>query len=145
MESTGATGSTSSSKVTKKENSIPADHYRFFPSISEQGLGDKSSKKKLQSYFDRFLKPQQNEAKSLDIQKEWGKQFKDAVASIPKKDLQDETMFIMDTIIYYLYHDIITDRTKYPKSVPFVDLPIEVIEFLIKRSQKCFEDEKPLV
>ena len=54
-------------------------------------------------------------------------------------------MFLMDTIIYYLYHDIITDKSKYPKSVPFVDLPIEIIETLIKRAQKCFEEEKPLI
>ena len=50
-----------------------------------------------------------------------------------KKDIADETTFIMDTIIYYLYHEIVTDRTKYPKAVPFVDLPIEIIEFLIKK------------
>lgn len=51
----------------------------------------------------------------------------------------------MDVIIYYLYHEIVTDRTKYPKAVPFVDLPIEMIEFLIKKCQKVFEDEKSLV
>lgn len=87
----------------------------------------------------------QNDSKSLDIQKEWGKNFKDAVANIPKKDLHDETVFIMDTIIYYLYHEIVSDKTKYPKSVPFVDLPYEMIEFLIKKVQKVFEDEKPLI
>jgi serine/threonine-protein phosphatase PP1 catalytic subunit len=54
-------------------------------------------------------------------------------------------MFIMDLIIYWLYHEIVSDRTKYPKSVPFVDLPYEMVEFLIKKVQKCFEDEKPLV
>jgi ribose 5-phosphate isomerase len=64
---------------------------------------------------------------------------------VPKKDLADETAFIMDVIIYYLYYDIITDRHKYPKAVPLVDLPIEIIEFLIKKAQKCFEDEKALV
>jgi hypothetical protein len=51
-----------------------------------------------------------------------------------KKDMADETQFIMDVIIYYLYHDIVTDRSKYPKAVPFVDLPLEMIEFLIKKS-----------
>ena len=40
----------------------------------------------------------------------------------------------MDVIIYYLYYDIVTDRTKYPKSVPFIDLPIEMVEFLIKKT-----------
>ena len=50
-----------------------------------------------------------------------------------KKDIADETIFILDVIIYYLYHDIVTDRTKYPKCVPFVDLPLEMIDFLIKR------------
>ena len=51
----------------------------------------------------------------------------------------------MDVIIYSLYHEIINDKSKYPKSVPFVDLPIEIVDFLIKKTQKCFEDEKPLV
>ena len=62
-----------------------------------------------------------------------------------KKDIGEETTFIMDTIIYYLYHEIVTDRTKYPKNVPFVDLPIEIIDFLIKKVQKVFEEEKALV
>ena len=51
----------------------------------------------------------------------------------------------MDVIIYYLYHDIVNDRTKYPKSVPFVDLPIEMIEYLIKKTQKTLEEERSLV
>jgi len=51
-----------------------------------------------------------------------------------KKDIAEETIFIMDVVIYYLYHEIVTDRTKYPKAVPFVDLPIEIIEFLIKKA-----------
>ena len=51
-----------------------------------------------------------------------------------KKDIEEETKFIMDTVIYYLYHEIVTDRTKYPKAVPFVDLPIEIIEFIIKKA-----------
>jgi hypothetical protein len=62
-----------------------------------------------------------------------------------KKDIVDETAFIMDVIIYYLYHEIVTDRTKYPKAVPFVDLPLEMIEFLIKKAQKVFEEEKSLI
>ena len=62
-----------------------------------------------------------------------------------KKDIADETAFIMDVIIYYLYHEIVTDRTKYPKAVPFVDLPLEMIEFLIKKAQKVFEEEKSLI
>ena len=68
-----STGSTPSSKTDKKENSIPKEHWKFFPSIGEQGLGEKNNRKKLQTLFDRYLKPQQNESKSLDIQKEWGK------------------------------------------------------------------------
>ena len=59
--------------------------------------------------------------------------------------MPDETMFIMDVIIYYLYYDIVFDRQKFPKSVPFVDLPYEMIEFLIKKTQKVFEDEKALI
>ena len=84
--------------------------------------------------FDRYLKPLQNESKSLDIQKEWGKQFKEGINNVAKKDLNDEVAFIMDVIIFYLYYDIVMDRTKYPKAVPFVDLPIEMIDFLIKKA-----------
>ena len=51
----------------------------------------------------------------------------------------------MDTIIYYLYYDIVQDKQKYPKAVPFVDLPYEMVEFLIKKTTKIFEDEKPLI
>ena len=51
----------------------------------------------------------------------------------------------MDVIIYYLYYEIVNDKTKYPKAVPFVDLPIEMIEFLIKKVQKVFEEERSLV
>jgi hypothetical protein len=47
--------------------------------------------------------------------------------------MHDEHMFIMDVIIYYLYYDIVSDKTKYPKSVPIVDLPYEMVEFLIKK------------
>jgi hypothetical protein len=65
--------------------------------------------------------------------KEWGRQFKEGIANIPKKDMHDENMFIMDVIIYYLYYDIVSDKTKYPKSVPIVDLPYEMAEFLIKK------------
>ena len=81
----------------------------------------------------------------MDVQKVWGQQFKDGLAQMAKKDINDESMFIVDIIIYYLYHDIVNDRTKYPKSVPFVDLPIEIIEFLIRKAQKIFEDDKTLV
>ena len=53
--------------------------------------------------------------------------------SMQKKDIADETNFVMDVIIYYLYYDIVFDKAKYPKNVPFVDLPYELIEFLIKK------------
>ena len=69
MESTGST----SSKVDKKENSIPKDNYKFIPSIHEQSLGEKPQRKKLQGLFDKYLKPIQNEQKTMDITKEWGK------------------------------------------------------------------------
>ena len=141
MESTGST----TSKNEKRENAIPKDHHRYLQSIAEQGLGEKQNRKKLQTLFDRYLKPQQNESRTLDIQKEWGRQFKEGLANVPKRDLPDETNFITDVIIYYLYYDIITDRQKYPKSVPYVDLPIEMIEFLIKKVQKIFEEERSLV
>lgn len=50
-----------------------------------------------------------------------------------KADIHNETMFIMDIVIYHLYHEIVNDKSKYPKAVPFVDLPIEIIEFIIKK------------
>jgi hypothetical protein len=62
-----------------------------------------------------------------------------------KKDEQDEVNFIMDLLIYYLYYEIVNDRSKYPKKVPFVDLPIEMIDYLIKRAVKVFQEEKGLV
>ena len=43
------TGGTSAPKGEKTGNSIPKDNYRFIPAISEQGLGEKPQKKKLQS------------------------------------------------------------------------------------------------
>ena len=76
---------------------------------------------------------------------QWGKNFKESITQVPKKYQQDELMFIMDVIIYYLYYDIISSRSKYPKNVPFVDLPIEMIEFLIKKVQVIFENEKALI
>jgi len=51
----------------------------------------------------------------------------------------------MDVIIYYLYYDIVNDKTKYPRNVPFVNLPIEIIDYLIKKVTKVFESEKSLV
>ena len=38
----------------------------------------------------------------------------------------------MDVIIYYLYFEIVNDKEKYPKKIPMVDLPIEMIEYLIE-------------
>lgn len=67
------------------------------------------------------------------------------MATVSKKDMQDEVNFVIDVMIYYLYYDIVFDRQKYPKSVPLVDFPIEMVEFLIKKAQKAFEDEKPLI
>ena len=69
------------------------------------------------------MKPEQNATKSLDIQKVWGKTFKEGIQQISKADLMDEIKFIMDVIIYYLYYEIVNDKRKYPKNVPFVDLP----------------------
>jgi len=53
MESTGST----TSKNDKRENSIPKEMYRFIPSIGEQGLGEKSNRKKLQAMFEKYMKP----------------------------------------------------------------------------------------
>ena len=84
--------------------------YRFVPSIHELGLGEKVNRKKLQGLFEKYLRPHQNESKTLDIQKEWGRQFREGTQNISKKDMNDETTFIMDIIIYYLYYDIVHDR-----------------------------------
>ena len=51
------TGGTTAGNKDKKENSIPKDNFRFIPSISEQGLGEKPQRKKLQALFDKYLKP----------------------------------------------------------------------------------------
>ena len=59
--------------------------------------------------------------------------------------MKDECDFIMDVIIYYLYYDIVMDKQKYPKNIPMIDLPIEIIEFLIKKVSKLFEEERALV
>ena len=69
------------------------------------------------------MKPEQNATKSLDIQKVWGKTFKEGIQQISKADMMDEIKFIMDVIIYYLYYESVNDKRKYPKNVPFVDLP----------------------
>ena len=59
--------------------------------------------------------------------------------------MADEHNFILDVIIYYLYYEIVSDKRKYPKNVPFVDLPQEIIDHLLKKVQKIFEEEKPLL
>ncbi len=53
MESTGST----TSKIDRKENSLPKDHHKYLQSIAELGLGEKQNRKKLQTLFDRYLKP----------------------------------------------------------------------------------------
>ena len=110
MESTGGSGSVAIKGDKDSKNSLPSDKWKYFPSIHEQGLGDKSQKKKLEGLFSSYLKPHQNESKSLDIQKEWGRQFKEALAGVPKKQIPEEVNFIMDVIIFYLYYDIVTDK-----------------------------------
>jgi len=32
------------------------------------------------------------------------------MASVSKKDMQDEVNFVIDVMIYYLYYDIVFDR-----------------------------------
>lgn len=51
----------------------------------------------------------------------------------------------MDVIIYYLYYDVVSNKEKYPRNVPFVDLPSEMIFYLIKKAVEVFEREKALV
>lgn len=156
MDSTGSTtskeaktlmggGVGGAGKDGKRENALPKEAWKYLPSIQEFGLNDKNNKKRLQYLFDAYLRPQQNESKTLEITKEWGRQFKEAATVIPKKLMHEETMFIMDVVVYYLYYDIVTDKTKYPKNVPIVDLPCEMIEFLIKRVTRIFEEQKALL
>ena len=43
-----STGSTTSKATDKRENSVPKENYKYFPSIAEQGLYEnKNNKKKL--------------------------------------------------------------------------------------------------
>ena len=85
MDSTGSTtskepklGMAPKQEAGKKENSIPKEHWKYLPSIQEFGLSDKNNKKRLQYLFDSYLRPMQNESKTLEIAKEWGRQFKEA-------------------------------------------------------------------
>ena len=66
MDSTGSTTSKepkigaggAASKDGKKENAVPKEHWKYFPSIQEFGLNDKNNKKRLQYLFDSYLRPQ---------------------------------------------------------------------------------------
>ena len=68
-DSTG--GSTTSKDGSDKI--LSQSQWKYFPSIEEQGLSEKSNRKRLQTLFNKYLKPEQNATKSLDIQKVWGK------------------------------------------------------------------------
>ena len=61
-----STGSTTS-KSEASDKVLPQSQWKYFPSIEEQGLSEKSNRKKLQTLFNRYLKPEQNATKSLDI------------------------------------------------------------------------------
>lgn len=62
MDSTGSTGGPkepkTGSKDGKRENTLPKEAYKYFPSIQEFSLNDKNNKKRLQYLFDAYLKPQ---------------------------------------------------------------------------------------
>ena len=62
-----STGGSTTSKSEVADKQLPSSQYKYFPSIEEQGLSEKSNKKKLQVLFNRYLKPEQNATKSLDI------------------------------------------------------------------------------
>ena len=136
-DSTGSTTSGTNTADKKLDQLV----WKFLPSIDEQGLSNKSNRKKLQGLFNKYLKPEAGGAlKNVDVKMAWGSQFKESSQTIPKKDKSseknqstDETNFVMDVIIYYLYYDIVFDKAKYPKNVPIVDLPYEMVEFLIKK------------
>jgi len=61
--------------------------------------------------------------------------------SIPLKKVKIKDLIIF--VIWYLYYEIVNDKTKYPKCVPFVDLPFEMIEFLIKKIKSVLRKKKP--
>ena len=52
-----STGSTTSNKESV-DKILPHAHWKFLPSIEEQGLGEKSNRKKLQVLFNKYLKPE---------------------------------------------------------------------------------------
>ena len=55
-----STGGSTTSKSEAADKTLPTSQYKYFPSIEEQGLSEKSNKKKLQTLFNRYLKPEQN-------------------------------------------------------------------------------------
>ena len=57
MESTGST----TSKAKDIDSTMPKDHYKYLPSIMEQGLSDKTNKKKLDALCAKYMRPKQND------------------------------------------------------------------------------------
>ena len=77
----------------------------------------------------------------------WGKNFKVALEAMDPETKNEETMFIMDVVIYYHYYIfILEDQNNFTtKHVPNVDLPIEMIQFIIEKAQEVFHRQSPLV
>lgn len=69
MQSTPAdsTGGSTTSKTDGADKLLPKSQWKYFPSIEEQALGESKKKERLQTLFNRYLKPDQNATKSLDI------------------------------------------------------------------------------
>ena len=59
MDSTGSslTKEKKSAGDDTHNNSLPREEWKYFPSILQFGLNDKSNKKRLQYLFDSYLKP----------------------------------------------------------------------------------------
>ena len=72
MMPSDSTGSTTSKN--EKQNILPQDQWKYFPTIQEKGLSEAANRKRLQQLCDRYLKPKPTQGKDQSsIQAEWGK------------------------------------------------------------------------
>jgi len=68
-DSTGSTTSGTNTADKKLDQLV----WKFLPSIDEQGLSNKANRKKLQTLFNKYLKPEAGGAlKNVDVKMAWG-------------------------------------------------------------------------
>ena len=68
-DSTGSTTSASNTADKKLDQLV----WKFLPSIDEQGLSNKANRKKLQTLFNKYLKPEAGGTlKNVDVKMAWG-------------------------------------------------------------------------